>query len=289
MFYRHILIILFFAVTILTPSTFVKASSIDVRYGYFIGGEERFSFHIDILGMALEVSGAKYKLIKTGHNGLKQDDAVNLIVKDRELDILWTANDSLREKELKIVPIPLDSGLLGYRVFVIRNGDQNSFVNAYRLNTLKKLRPIQGYQWVDTAILRDAGFDVVTGDYYRLPELLIEKTGDFIPRSVRELETDLKIWSQYKNQLAVEENIALSYRQAEFFYVHKDNSALYEALKAGLEIIHDNGALKSYIDDYLDIKNNDFFDRKTIFIRNPYESRFMKNIDNKYFYFPAHE
>jgi hypothetical protein len=64
------------------------------------------------------------------------------------------------------VRLPIDKGLLGYRMFLVREADLPRFATVRTLDDLRKLRVGQGKDWIDVPILRKAGFPVVEGTSY---------------------------------------------------------------------------------------------------------------------------
>lgn len=259
----------------------------DVVYTYYPGGEERFTFHLDVLKMALDHSSLEYNLVRSKYQDITQSRAEMLVYENKELDVMWGPSDAAREQKLKLVPLPFDYGLLGYRVFVIKDEDQERFSSIKRLNQLIDYRPIQVEEWVDTDILRDAGFNVSTGPYKNLYTMLKWRRGDFIPRSVREVQEEFQKMTKDIQGLSIDQNILLRYREGDFFYVNQEDQELYDALKYGLKEVYQNGKLREYIFSHYgrdeDSILNHLQDRVMIRLFNSYVSDQVKGIPDKYF------
>ena len=109
------------------------------------------------------------------------------------LIIRLTADFQSRE-HFEIVPIPINRGIVGYRIFLIRKASRNDFARITNLADLLEtgFKAGQG-RWTDVDILRDNGIDVVVGNNYEgLFSMLMEKRFDFFPRGINEAFEELE-------------------------------------------------------------------------------------------------
>lgn len=256
-----------------------------VTYPIYFGDVERVQMHIDVLKLALAHSDNEYE-VKPHDTANISPSRAEKMVSSGQLDVMWSASDSLRESRVKIVPVPLDYGLLGFRLLMILDESQPAFSEVDRLSDLQKFQPLQVNEWVDTYILLNAGFDVHLGHYENLPKMLAAKRGDFIPRSIREIRFDMDRWATDGN-FVVDQRSLLIYRQGDFFFVNKQNHKLHQDLKVGLERIYDNGKLKSLLSDFMKDEGVDIekeINKRVSFrLNNPYLTDAVKAIDDKYF------
>lgn len=256
-----------------------------VTYPIYFGDVERVQMHIDVLKLALAHSDNEYEA-KPHETADVSPSRAEKMVSRGQLDVMWAASDSLRESRVSIVPVPLDYGLLGFRLLMILEESQPAFSEVDRLSDLQKFQPLQVNEWVDTYILLNAGFDVHLGHYENLPRMLAAKRGDFIPRSVREIRFDMERWAG-EGDFAVDQRSLLIYRQGDFFFVNKQNHQLHQDLKVGLERIYDNGKLKSLLSDFMKNEGVDIekeINKRVSFrLNNPYLTDAVKAIDDKYF------
>lgn len=270
-------------VLILTATTAVAGKT--VIYSVPNGGEKRIDFNVKVLKLALKYSENAYTLQASSHMSIDQTEAETLVA-NGELDLMWSASDSLRESKLRLVPIPFDYGLLGYRILIIPTKDQLKYQWVKRLSDLKKYRPLQGKGWVDSYILRDAGFNVQLGDYSQLPDLLSQGQGDFIPRSIREVKDDYNLW-RATTDISIDQRIVLIYKQGDFFYVNPENSELYNDLLVGLTRIYDNGELIKLISNHFQERGinleSEIKSRISFRLDNPYQSETVRSIDDRFF------
>lgn len=256
-----------------------------ITYPVYFGDVERVQMHIDVLKLALAHSDNEYD-VKPHKTAEVSPSRAEKMVSRGELDVMWAASDSLRESRVSIVPVPLDYGLLGFRLLIILKESQAVFAEVNRLSDLQKFQPLQVNEWVDTYILLNAGFDVHLGHYENLPKMLAAKRGDFLPRSIREIRFDMERWSDVAD-FVVDQRSLLIYKQGDFFFVNKQNHQLRQDLKIGLERIYENGKLKLFLSDFMreqgvDIEK-EINQRVSFRLNNPYLTDAVKAIDDKYF------
>ena len=97
-----------------------------------------------------------------------------------------------RENALRPIRIPLDKGLTGYRLFLIK-ADTQAWTDPVRtLPQLQTLSIGQGATWVDSDILRANGFRVVTAPTYELLLPMLDSGRfDLFSRGVNEISHEL--------------------------------------------------------------------------------------------------
>jgi hypothetical protein len=146
------------------------------------------------------------------------------------------------------VRIPIQKGVLGWRLGLIRKGDQGRFAGVSSLADLKGLRIAQGQEWPDTLILRANGIDVITAPKYEgLFKMLVSERFDYFPRSVNEIWDEL---DTHAGTLEVESRIALHYYYDAYFMVNKKNTRLAENLRQGLEKAIADGSFDRLFDKH---------------------------------------
>ncbi|MCJ8300968.1 MAG: transporter substrate-binding domain-containing protein, partial [Pseudomonadales bacterium] len=150
---------------------------------------------------------------------------------------------SARENKAQAIRIPLLKGLLSYRIFIIRKGEQQRFSVIDSLDQLGRLTAGQGLHWADTKILQANGLEVVTApDYNSLFTLLQRKRFDYFPRGVHEPWNEVIVHKD-KN-LVVEQKLLLRYPSPVFFFVSNNNTALQQRIKSGLQIAIADGSFE---------------------------------------------
>jgi len=152
---------------------------------------------------------------------------------NNKLDIIWAGTSRDLEEQLELVKIPLYKGLLGHRLLIIRQGDQEKFDKVKNIDDLRKLRLGQGTAWADTKILQANGLNVVkTMKYLNLFYMLDGGRFDAFPRAVFEPFGEVE---KHKDlNLTVEKHLMLVYKLDFFLFVNKSKQKLARDLELGL-------------------------------------------------------
>lgn len=159
-------------------------------------------------------------------------------------DVMWTMTDRERESSGALpVRIPIDRGLMGWRVLLVRRADLPAWARLRGLAELKQRVAGQGHDWPDTAILRANGLQVSTSSGYdALFRMLASGRFDYFPRAV--FEVDAELAGGRHRELAVVPNLMLHYPAAAYLFVSPRRPELAELLRAGLEKAVAEGSLQ---------------------------------------------
>lgn len=202
--------------------------------------DQRSQYPIQLLTLALEQTGVNYSL-RPSDRIMLQSRALKQLRENREVDVVWSMTDQAREEQLLPIRIPIFKGLIGWRVMLVKTSNLEQFSGLQHLTGLRSLKPIQGSDWPDTKILQSNGFEVITSrDYRSMFTLLEQEQGDFFPRSV------VEVWSELDSDdiaadIAVEPRIGVRYPTAMYFFVNRRNSTLARLIENGLEKAIANG------------------------------------------------
>lgn len=153
-------------------------------------------------------------------------------VKAGNLSVMWSGTQMRYEEEMLPIRVPILKGMLGHRIFIIREGDQAKFNNINTLADLKRIPLGQGRFWGDTLVLKDAQMNVVDPvKYESLFHMLEGERFDFFPRALHEPWNEVQRWEDLN--LAIENNILLVYPFALYFFVAPDNQYLANVIEQG--------------------------------------------------------
>lgn len=143
--------------------------------------DHRYDYHWALLKLALDQTSAQY--------GDYQLEPAPLVMSESRqfqalggplLSVMISPADIENEKRFLPVRIPLDKGLIGYRVLLIRKERQAEFSRINNLEQLRKLTVGQGRDWRDVRVWQDNGFEVVQGSNYNgLFQMLLSGRFDF--------------------------------------------------------------------------------------------------------------
>ena len=231
--------------------------------------DERVNYYSELLDLCLTKSNRDYQLEPTSFH-VEQERALQLIEANRGLEVIWTFTTSAREEKLMPIRIPIDRGLFGWRIFLIKKSNQKLFNDIENAGQLAKLRAGQGHDWPDTDILQANNF-LISGSttYEGLFDMLARDHIQYFPRSLLEVELELK--SHPAHELAIESNLVLHYPTALYFFVNKKNIELAADLEKGLQVAIEDGSFKKLFDDHFSatIRKANLTQRKIISINNP--------------------
>jgi len=159
--------------------------------------------------------------------------------------VLVHGNVADYEKQLLPVYFPLDKGLLGYRVFLIRSETQARLESVKGLGDLRQHSIGQGLNWGDVTILRKAGLTVVEGTSYEgLFAMLAAGRFELFSRGAVEIGEELARQKSNHPELMIERNLLLYYPLTRYFYVRRspEGEALARRISTGLERMLSDGS-----------------------------------------------
>ena len=231
-------------------------------------GDRRYDYPLQLLQLALSKSGTEYR-IQPAEITMNQERQVLEIEAGRTIDVGPIPSSAEREARLLPIYIPINKGLLGWRLGLIRKGDQGLVAGINTLDDLKRLRLAQGQEWPDTQILRANGIDVITAPRYEgLFKMLTGKRFDYFPRSMME------IWDEQAlnaDTLEVEPHLALHYFYDSYFMVNRQNTRLANDIRNGLEKAIADGSFDKVFQQYFGerLRKARLDARTVIELRNP--------------------
>ena len=169
---------------------------------------------------------------------------VELAAGQAPIDLMWTMTDSQRESSgLLPVRVPIDRGLLGWRLLLVRRSELAQWQKVRTLKDLGQRLAGQGHDWPDTAILRANGLQVGTSSVYdALFRMLAAGRIDYFPRSI--LEIDAEMAGGRHPELAIAPGLMLHYPAAAYLFVSPSRPELAAELKAGLEAAVADGSFQ---------------------------------------------
>jgi hypothetical protein len=163
--------------------------------------------------------------------------AIKLAIDGRLVNLLPVGvAEPAPEREMIPVPFPIDKGLLGYRVALIDQRNQERLSRVHSVEDLRLLHVGQGSGWSDVRIYEHARIPVeTTPDYDSLVSMLLHDRFDLFPRGLWEIAMEIATYGSRRPGLAVEQHLLLHYPFFETFYVSRSSPRLAARLTAGLE------------------------------------------------------
>lgn len=249
-------------------TAFSASATRDIRYPRPEDGvDKRQDFALLILEKILSRYQDSYQLLESDYPA--QQDRALLLLNERLLDVVWTGTSKHREAHYRAIRIPIQKGLLGWRLFLI-NKDNTELLKS--VDTPQQLRLFSiglGGGWPDVGLFSDNGFVVhTTTSYDALFHMLQKRRFQLFPRSV------LEIWEEYDNyqqfDIAIEPNVIVHYPYANFFFVNQHDEALAKEIESGFKALIDSGEYEALFQStYRDtLQQVRFSERKILSLKN---------------------
>jgi hypothetical protein len=186
-------------------------------------GDHRHTYYWELLDAALRSNRQQYgdyvlrpyriaMSFARAEAELEQGDGrVNIVARATNLDL---------ESRLLPIPLPLDKGLLGYRLLLIKADKQAELDKLHSLDELKQFSIGQSPSWTDASILAGNGFKLeLSSNYEGLFQMLGAGRFAMLPRGINEIAAE---WQAHKGSvpgLAVERHLILHYPLPRYFFV----------------------------------------------------------------------
>lgn len=242
-----------------------------------------------VLKLALDRSGRPHA-VETVRTEATLPRLMRLLESDPDaaITVHWAATEPDFEERLLAVRIPIDRGLVGYRVLLIRRDDAGRFADVRSLDDLKAFTLGQGFGWSHVDILRGAGLRVEEiPDFDGLFRMVAAGNLDAVPRGATDIGREVAERAASEPGLAVEPRLALVYDHAAiFFFVNRRNLALYQAIKDGLDRAYADGSFMTLFENHPDIRAGLALaaqDRVLLKIPNPALTPATAALDARYF------
>ncbi|WP_143871044.1 substrate-binding periplasmic protein [Catenovulum sediminis] len=165
-------------------------------------------------------------------------------------DVTYFGTSIALEEKFLPVRIPLFSGLLGYRLSIVKSKNLAMLKNA-SLEELKQLPVCQGSIWADSDILEHNNFNVVRVSHYEFIVKMLDKDRCLLfPRGL--FEGHFEVANLRKQGLNVElmDQILFYYPLPAYLFVKKGNKALADYLEIGLKMAIADGSYQQLLQEH---------------------------------------
>lgn len=198
-----------------------------------------------LLRLALEASGQPFRLSLTAEE-LPSVRAFKSL-EAGEFNVMDAGAAPRLAERAAVLPFPLDLGLCGYRVMLVRRDRVAALRQVRDLGELRRLSFGQGPDWVDNYILRAAGLSVQEAEFLALFRMLEAGRFDAFPLGADEAGALLENFRHLAPSVVVLEDWCLHYRFARVLVVRRGEHALQQALQLGLKAIFDDGRAQALL------------------------------------------
>jgi len=223
------------------------ATAVEFRLGIVGENENRYSYEIGLIKLALEKADGDHSL-KVVTDAYSSQMRILLLLMDghARFNVTFSGIDRTRHKRLLTVPIPLQRGLLGQRILIISNASKHLFDKVKTLDDLRVLPIGSGVGWPDTEILRSAGFTVESADYENLFKMVEKGRIAGYARGASEPYAEVATRSRSLPSLLVEDRLLISYPFDVFFFVAREDHQRHNILLQGLKRAYEDGSFMDY-------------------------------------------
>jgi len=200
------------------------------------------------------------------------------------LDIANVATTVERETALNTIPVPVDGGLLGFRVCLVLPENLDRFSEIQNIRDLREsdIRIGQGAHWPDSSILQANGIPVITHTRYEiLFRMLRNDRFDCFARGVSEVLYDQRV--QNAEDLVIEPHLLLAYPMPSYLFTSPEDHATAQRLQLGMERAIEDGSFGNYLKTWYSRPVAELqLNRRTIIrLSNPFLSEESRNIGRR--------
>jgi len=186
------------------------------------------------------------------------------------IDVFIASADINRELQANPIYVPLDRGLLGFRLCLVNKSARTfEHINTPSQFSQNNLSVGLGSHWPDRAVYEDNGFEVVTSPVYNsLFEMLKLKRFDCFSRSVNEIDSEIKRFKE--TAIIADPHIIFIYPNADFIYISPNNQNLHKRLSAGIGLAIEDNSYFDVFEKYYEstLLKHGIYERKLMIIKN---------------------
>lgn len=257
----------------------------EVVFPDFRGRVEEDVFAYAVLREALRRAPGDFELRKSSRPEMTNARALVELERGR-VDVLWVGTSPDLEERFRAVYIPVTRGLLGHRFFVVRDDRQGDFSAVSAVADLRGFTGGQGTGWTDTAILQEAGLEIVTASFDELFQLVQNGRVDYYPLGASEIYGFLEDYREVHADLSVEDDLVLIYPFDFLFFVNEEDAELHDAIRTGMEIMYADGTYREMFRTHPEIRpyheRGGLGSRRRILIPNPFATPEFQRIPDRY-------
>lgn len=231
----------------------------------------RFKPYIEILRNALDKTRATYGAYRMTQSVPMSEARYLAQLQTNGINVAWSSTSEDKERQFLPIRIPLEKGLLGYRIALISQKMQARVDTIKTMRDLSRLTVGQGLGWGDIAIYKANGIAVQTANYESLFPMVEAGRFDLFPRGIGEVFGEYDAYSKTYPQLAVEQHLALYYPWPYYFFFNRKDAALAKRVEAGLRIMLKDGSFDALFHKNYDhaIERAKLAHRRIIRLENP--------------------
>lgn len=259
---------------------YVLAGAFPVSAAVFVAQNEPHLAHARaLIDAALREAGMKAEFVDAPV-GNERRNLFMISSGQTHLDMMPATPARLRlvkEGRLRMIPVPLDRGILGYRLNILLESQREKLAGARTPEDMRSFVMGQNEGWMDVEIYRAAGIpikEIRNWSDGQFAEQMEAGYIDLFPLGLEETLTYfLPHFRKRYPRLTADRHILVHYPWFRFVWVspRRDADALYEALRRGFDAIAADGVFMEVWRRYRrEPEARIFADRRIIEIANPF-------------------
>ena len=206
--------------------------------------DNRRSDVISLMHEALKITEDKYGpfVLEPADVNVNYKRATQMLRKEDRITVAWLDTTEQLEQTLLPVLIPIQKGIVGYRVLIIRSEDEEKFVDIDTVEELRQYKNGLVSGWVNESIMNVNELQHVSAiNYEDLFKMLAAERFDYFSRGMVEAYTELEDRSEVFPNLMVEKHILLHYAKPMYLFTSKNRPVLNKRLNEGLMMLIEEG------------------------------------------------
>jgi hypothetical protein len=196
------------------------------------------------------------------------------VEKGDHINIFWgPAITDISSKNVITLPYPLVKGLSGFRIMLIREGEQQRISKTFNNRDFTSTLVGQGTGWIDANILRNGGFTIINVEEYKsLFSMLSQKRFDVFPLGADMIHWHYEQSKELGYKIRIEEENIIYYPMPILLYVSAKHPELAKRIRYGMEKIIKNGTMDEIFNRHYGdlVKRLKIKQRNIHFFNNPF-------------------
>jgi hypothetical protein len=234
----------------------------------------RYAQYLALLRAALERTVADFGPFEMKAAGVPMNEMryFQEVKPGKLVNVVWGATSVAREEQLLPIRIPLEKGLLGYRLLLTPAAVARQLEGVQTARDLAgRWKFCLGRGWGDVPIYLHAGFDVELADYDSLFKMVETGHCDVLSRGINEVYREWEHFGPGLRHVVIEPRMLLHYRYPFYFFVSPAEPALARRIETGLRRMIDDGSFDEIFNRYCKsaIERANIPGRRVIELENP--------------------
>ena len=237
--------------------------------------DSRYYYRTELLQLALSYTNQQdeYEPIRIVlRSDLPTPRARRLLLTGELRGVMSLATNSEREQRFLPIRVPIMAGILGMRVFLIKEKYQPLFDELDSFEQLQQIPLGFVRHWGDIQVLEHNNMTIIpTSRYDTTFAMLNAERFHFFPRGVNEAFNELNRFKPEIPDLTIETHNALFYPYPVYFFVNKNDTELATRIEYGLRQALEDGSFRKLFNQHHQqlLKKLNFDNRRIFYLENP--------------------